>query len=427
MALPKLMSKQTKQNDIPKGWKKVKLSELLVEVNERNRERAELPVLSVTNSRGFVLQSEQFARNLHSKNTSNYKIVSKEQFAYNPARINVGSIALLRKWEKGLLSPMYVVFGTKSELLNDYLHYYIQSPRFSVQVSNNTAGSVRKSLNFNAFEHFDYVYPESKPEQKKIVEVLASVDEEIEKTKEVIKTTEKLKKGLMQHLFTRGIGHAKFKPTELGEIPESWEVRTLQKLLDKKFVVSHLDGNHGGLYPRTTEFVQQGVPYLSANCIENGVINFSKAKFLTEQRAGKFVKGVAKDGDILFAHNATVGPVAKLNTDLDYVILSTTLTYYRTDENYLKSEYLLYFLQSPLFVNQYEKVMSQSTRNQVPITMQRKFLHALPPVYEQKEIAGVLSAVDEKIAVNKKLLAKQTELKKGLMQDLLSGVKRVKV
>lgn len=98
-------------------WKKIKLKEVLKEINERNKEENITNVLSVTNSRGFIEQSEYFEGTVHSENISNYKIVKKNQFAYNPSRVDVGSIDLLEKYEEGVLSPMYVIFETDNSQL----------------------------------------------------------------------------------------------------------------------------------------------------------------------------------------------------------------------------------------------------------------------------------------------------------------------
>lgn len=190
--------------------------------------------------------------------------------------------------------------------------------------------------------------------------------------------------------------------------------------MDNGYIIGHLDGNHGGLYPKNNEFVAEGVPYIGANAIKNSRICFSEIKYLTKERALKFKKGVAKNNDVLFAHNATVGPVALLNTDLDFVILSTTLTYYRCDEDKVKPKYLLYYMQTDIFANQYRRIMGQTTRNQVPITMQREFRHIIPPIKEQEKIASILSTVDEQIDNVDALIEKNKELKKGLMQTLLT-------
>lgn len=114
-----------------------------------------------------------------------------------------------------------------------------------------------------------------------------------------------------------------YKQTEVGVIPEDWEIYTIQDLIDRNAIIGHLDGNHGELYPRSHEFKDFGVPYITANDLCGYKVSFNQCKFLSEQRARRFRKGVAKNGDVLFAHNATVGPTALLSTKLDYVILST--------------------------------------------------------------------------------------------------------
>ena len=92
----------------------VSLSELLKQCSERNRSATDLQVLSVNNKYGFIAQSDQFEdREVASDDTTNYKVVEKGMFAYNPARINVGSIALYEMDGKGIVSPMYVCFTTK--------------------------------------------------------------------------------------------------------------------------------------------------------------------------------------------------------------------------------------------------------------------------------------------------------------------------
>ncbi|WP_339625175.1 restriction endonuclease subunit S [uncultured Winogradskyella sp.] len=202
------------------------------------------------------------------------------------------------------------------------------------------------------------------------------------------------------------------------EFAGHWDFPLIQKLIDEQIIVSHLDGNHGSLYPRREEFTEKGIPYVTANDFINGYVDFSNSKRLPLERAKKFKKGVAIDGDILFAHNATVGPVAKLETDLDFVILSTTATYFRCDNNTLINDFLKHSLSSPYFVKQYTRVMAQSTRNQVPITTQRKFNLLIPNPKEQQKIANCLSSLDEVISSETEKLDLLKDHKKGLLQQL---------
>jgi type I restriction enzyme S subunit len=211
-----------------------------------------------------------------------------------------------------------------------------------------------------------------------------------------------------------------YKETALGVIPNEWDVIKIQDLIETKRIIGHLDGNHGELYPKSDEFTLEGIPYVGANNFKNGKVDFSNCKRLSIERSLKFKKGVAKNGDVLFAHNATVGPVAYLQTDLDFVILSTTATYFRLDNKTINAKYWLNYLDSPFFKNQYIKVMGQSTRNQVPITMQRSFFAILPNYSEQQKIAEILSTVDAKIEVIDLQITETQVLKKGLMQRLLT-------
>jgi type I restriction enzyme S subunit len=199
----------------------------------------------------------------------------------------------------------------------------------------------------------------------------------------------------------------------------------LQALLDRRWIIDHMDGNHGGDYPKKEEFIDSGVPYISANCIRNEEVDFSLAKFLSPARASKLRKGFAKNQDVLFAHNATVGPVAMLRTNEPKVILGTSLTYYRCDPEYVIPEYLAHYLRSRWFREQYESVMQQSTRNQVPITKQREFTLIIPSAKKQKQIVlaldGLLSDTRQLETTYQQKLTELAGLKKAVLGAAFRG------
>lgn len=200
---------------------------------------------------------------------------------------------------------------------------------------------------------------------------------------------------------------------------EPWNTEKIQDLIDRHAITSHLDGNHGELYPRANEFSNSGIPYISANDFVTGLISFTGCKYLPTQRALQFKKGIAKDGDILFAHNATVGPVAKLTTSYEFVILSTTATYFRCDNKTLINDYLLQALSNKKFVEQYSRVMAQSTRNQVPITVQRKFSISIPEnTSEQTAIGNTFQKLDNLINQHQQKHDKLSNIKKAMLEKM---------
>lgn len=130
---------------------------MIHEVSNRNKRNTDLPVLSVSNRQGFIAQTEQFEnRIIASDDTSNYKIVVKDDFAYNPARINVGSIARLVNYENGIVSPMYICFRCTDEILPEYLELFFQSRYFRLEAGKRLEGSVRQCLSLDGLKSIQF-------------------------------------------------------------------------------------------------------------------------------------------------------------------------------------------------------------------------------------------------------------------------------
>ena len=157
-----------------------KIGDFIHEVSNRNKMNTDLSVLSVSNQQGFIAQSEQFEnRVIASDDTSNYKIVIKDDFAYNPARINVGSIARLVNYESGIVSPMYICFRCSDEILPDYLELFFQSRYFQLEVEKRLEGSVRLCLSMNGIKSIHFrLLPIC--EQKALTEKLKAIQSKLD-------------------------------------------------------------------------------------------------------------------------------------------------------------------------------------------------------------------------------------------------------
>ena len=137
-----------------------RIGDMVTQVSIRNRGDNDYSVLSVNNRLGFIEQSEQFEdRLVASEDTSNYKVVSRDDFAYNPARINVGSIARLTSFEKGIVSPMYICFHTKKLLLPQYLEHFFATRYFDYEMQKRLEGSVRLCLSWEGLCNIPIAVP----------------------------------------------------------------------------------------------------------------------------------------------------------------------------------------------------------------------------------------------------------------------------
>lgn len=181
-------------------WESMTLGDVTELKSKRNKDLAELEVYSVTNSDGFVLQSDQFeGRRIAGEDLKGYKIINRGEFAYNPARINVGSIALFQH-ESGIVSSLYVCFKCKGNLLNTFLYYFLELDKTKQDISNAGEGGVRIYVWYPLFSKIDINLP-CIEEQAKIVSFLSVIDEKISNAQKQLALTTQYKEGLLQQIF----------------------------------------------------------------------------------------------------------------------------------------------------------------------------------------------------------------------------------
>ena len=177
------------------------IGDFIEQTSKRNKDSVIQNVLSVSNSQGFIQQSEQFEnRIVASDDTSNYKIVERNDFAFNPARINVGSIARLITFERGIVSPMYICFRTKCNLFPEYLDYYFESKQFFTEIQKRLEGSVRQCLSFDGLCNIPLCVP-SVEIQRQIGKRLSTLVQEIKLEIDFLELLQKQKKFLLYQMF----------------------------------------------------------------------------------------------------------------------------------------------------------------------------------------------------------------------------------
>lgn len=152
--------KDSEFGKIPIGWDVVSLGDVTTRIKDKVGTQ-KLKVLSAVNSGKLQLSEEYFSKQVFSKNIEKYLVVNEKEFAYNPARINIGSIGINDLGFSGCVSPVYVAFKSE-EGYENFINMFIKTSRFNKEVNLRAYGSVRQSLNYEDFSLIRLVYPSKK-------------------------------------------------------------------------------------------------------------------------------------------------------------------------------------------------------------------------------------------------------------------------
>ena len=181
-------------------WRKFRLDELICKNTERNKNMQFSNVESISNKYGFIKQNDYFENNkIASNDTSAYYVIRKDAFAYNPSRIDVGSIALKNNDEVSIISPLYVSFYPRN-IDKYFLWYFMHTNLFEQQRIINTTKGVRSSLSFDTLKEM-YILAPSKKEQEKISAFFVRIDKLIKLQESKVDLLKAKKQYFLQNLF----------------------------------------------------------------------------------------------------------------------------------------------------------------------------------------------------------------------------------
>ena len=254
-------------------------------------------------------------------------------------------------------------------------------------------------------------------EQKKIAAILSSVDEAIQATQAVIDQTRRVKEGLLQDLLTRGIGHTRFKQTEIGEIPEGWEVRRLDEAVSPDRHVTY------GIV-QTGEHVPDGIPCVRVTDIVCDEIDVPQMIRTSNAISSSYGRTVLQAGDIMMALRGDIGHVRIVDDALVGCNLTRGVALIAPSNEFVP-QYLLWALRSPGTRNDILRRVNGSALQEVPLGSLRQVLVACPPRSEQVIIADRMECAERAASSQKRVLDSLRRMKSGLLTDLLTGKVRV--
>jgi type I restriction enzyme S subunit len=214
-----------------------------------------------------------------------------------------------------------------------------------------------------------------------------------------------------------------YKHSEMGVIPEDWVIISVKQLVEEETLEKPLDGNHGNIHPKSSDYVDYGIPFVMANNFINGEVDLNNCKFITREQADSLQKGFSVTGDVLLTHKGTVGNTAivgKLSND--YIMLTPQVTCYRVrNSKRLDNRFLRHYFDTPRFQSPFASLAGGGTRSYLGIVKQLELPIIKPPIREQLAIAEALSDVDSLLTTLDKIIIKKRHIKQAVIQQLLTG------
>lgn len=401
------MTKTLQKSNIPKGWQRVKLGDisrlrkgLTYKSSHYSNEKDGMIFLtlkSIQRGGGFNTDGVKYYAGDFDKNAIvkvGDLVIANTDITRDAAVVGAPMLLPKLPTSPALISMDLSVLDIKHEKANNrYLYYLLQTPIARNFMKDHSSGSTVLHLKTKDVPSFSIAIPPLS-EQKKIAEILSVVDEEIQKTDEIIAATEKLKRGLMRDLFSFG----KQKGVKFVALGDIGKVSMCKRIFREETSIS------GDIpFYKIGTFGKEADAFISQELFDSYRKKFSFPKV----------------GDVLLSASGTIGRKVKYDGKPAY-FQDSNIIWLEHDESKLLNDFLFYL---------YDTITWQTEGSTIKRLYNSILLRKVVPVPSidgQKKIVEILSAVDEKISVNRQLKGKLTLLKKGLMQDLLTGSVRVK-
>lgn len=382
----------------------VRLSDVTAESSIRNGDGGPAGrVMGVSKVLGIVPMEERIV----ASDIARYKLVKKDWFAYNPMRLNIGSIARWYGDADILVSPDYVVFQCRDEpefgIEPSYMDHFRQSTAWDAFVSEGGDGGVRVRIYYKDVARLELALP-GRAEQQKIANCLTSLDELIAAQGRKVEALKTYKRGLMQQLLPReGEALPRLRFPEFRDAPE-WEETKLASLGE---LVS-------GLTYSPEDVRESGLLVLRSSNVQNAEIALDDNVYVTPGIKGA---NLVRPNDILVCvrngSKTLIGKSALIPEGMPLCTHGAFMTVFRAHA----PQFAFQLMQSALFHKQVAADLG-ATINSINGSQLLRYRFVVPGPDEQNRIADFLSSLTARITTEAKNLVSLKALKKGLMPQL---------
>jgi len=381
---------ETPMGKIPKKWHIVKLCQVAILKNGQRPQLVENGHFPVYGANGVMGSTNQYLVD------SDYTLIIGRVGAAGQVHLARGRI-----WVSD--NAIYTENYDKNKVFLPYLYYLLITKRLERCALKTTHPIITQTFVKNIL-----VPLPSTDEQKVIAEILSTVDLAINRVRGLVERAEKLKKGLMQELFTKGIGHKEFKETPIGKIPKEWRVVRLGEVCNPVREI---------IEPRSSDI---SAPYVGLEHVEPGRFFLTRWGTAEEAISSKYK---FRKGDILYG---------RLRPYLDKCVIatidglcSTDFIVIRANANLILPEYMVAILHTEKFIKYATSTMRGTNHPRTSWESISRYLLPLPPINEQAEISNILLSIDRYIGLLKNKHELLSHIKRSLMNILLTGKVRI--
>ena len=419
--------KKTKVGIVPVEWENVKFSDIFTEKSIRTSDFKKYPLYSLTIEEGVVPKSERYERSHLVKKDDVFKMVSKNDFVYNPMNVRFGALARYKGERTVSVSGYYDVFSVNDRYSMEYMDNFLLSAPMINYYNVVSTGSLKEKqrVHFSQFIEFNLPIPPL-PEQQKIAEILGAQDKLIELQERKINQIKTLKKGYLQKMFPKK--GCKYPELRFKGFTDAWDQREFKSVftmlqnntLSRAELVTDngaaMNVHYGDILVKFGEVLDleiEALPYIES-----------------EQVVSKFKSSYLQNGDVIVADTAedeAVGKCTEIANLSDVSVISGLHTIPLRPQQKFASGYLGYYLNSNSYHDTLIPLMQGTKVTSISKSALQGTSICYPTSYdEQQQIGTYFRNLDHLITLHQRKLDEEKQKKKALMQLLLTGKVRCK-
>ena len=391
------------------AWEQRKFSDITYQSGEKNRDNLPYESYSITNESGFVPQDEKFENGgtMRDADKRMYYIVSPQSFAYNPARINVGSIGYQNTSKNVIVSSLYEVFKTTDDVDDRFLWHWFKSDDFQKLIIQLQEGGVRLYFYYDKLCMGSIALP-SLAEQRQIGDYLDKLDNLITLHQRKYEKLKNVKKSMLEKMFPKN--NSKFPEIRFKGLTDAWEQRKLGEACK-----SFTDGD----WIESKDQSDSGVRLLQTGNV--GITNFiekDSKKWISEETFNRLHCSEVCPGDILISRLPEPAGRACIVPNIGHkMITAVDCTIVKNDENF-SNEFLVQFLSTANYFNKVNDYLAGGTRQRISRSSLSKFDILIPEINEQKKIGAFFSKLDNLITLHQRKCEKLKNIKKSMLEKM---------